>query len=387
MKIYLTIAQILLLITTFTLYGQNPDKQISFALEHKPHSYYVKQAVLWWKEIKKDTKNENAWYNYFRACRNAQATVGWNKDYIKESPYLKSGPDIVKLIQKNVPNTFTSNFVIWEERGFDPTKGEYLLKAYDMNPDFEGIHASMIAYAESELNYELRKKVNIKWFPHNEISPGLLAYGYNVLMSLEPNSIILTEHDNDTFPLLMLQDVKNIRPDVTVINFDMLLVKSYRDKIFHKYQIAQLDTIFEETSSINHEILINHILKNYSNAIPLYFGLTVTPTYYGKYLNNLFVTGLALRYSHLPIDTFSICEQHYDNDFKLDYLGIQYSNDRNQSTVNQQNKNYLPSIIILYHSYKIKDTNKAIKLKKLAILIAENSGDSALMNKVNEELK
>jgi hypothetical protein len=380
------IIQSLLLITPFFLYGQTPEHQISFALEHKPHGYYVKQAELWWKEIEKDTNSENAWYNYFRACRNTQATVGWSNDYVKESPYLKSGPDIVELIQKNVPNTFTSNFVVWEERGFDLTKGKYLLKAYDMNPDFEGIHASMIAYAESELNYELRKRVDDKWFSRNEMSPGLLAYGYNVLMSLESNSIILTQHDNDTYPLWMLQDVKNIRPDVAVINFDMLLVKSYRDKIFHEHNIAPLDTIFEESNSVNLEILINHILKNYNNTRPLYLGLTITPKYYEKYLNNLFVTGLALKYSHSPIDTFSICEQHY-SDFKLDYIGIQYTNDRNQNNVNRQNINYLQSIKILYQVYRTKNINKSIKLKELALLIADNSGDKTLRNKVKEELK
>jgi hypothetical protein len=218
------------------------------------------------------------------------------------------------------------------------------------------------------------------------MSPGLLAYGYNVLMSLESNCIILTQHDNDTYPLLMLQDVKNIRPDVTVINIDMLIVKSYRDKIFHEYDIAPLDTLFEKSNSVNHEVLLNHILKNYNNIRPLYLGLTITQKYYEKYLKSLFVTGLALKYSHLPIDTFSICERHYSN-FKLDYIGIQYTNDQNQNNVNRQDINYLQSIKILYQVYRTKYIDKSMKLKELALLIADNSGDETLRNKIKEELR
>ena len=221
----------LLFIPAF-LFGQKPEKQISFAKESKSHSYYVQQGELWWKEIEKDKTNEMSWYNYFRANRNAQGTAGWSEEFVKESPYLKLGTEIVELIEEYIPNTFIYNYVVWTERGFDPTKGSYLLKAYDMNPDFEDIHPTMITYTDCIFDFEKRKEVNKKWFERNEMSPGLLAYAYNVLMSLEPNSILLTEHDNDTYPIWMLQDVKGIRPDVSVINFDMLLVKSYRDMVF-----------------------------------------------------------------------------------------------------------------------------------------------------------
>ncbi|MEM6265701.1 MAG: hypothetical protein AAGI38_24575 [Bacteroidota bacterium] len=31
-----------------------PEKQISFALENRPHAYYVEQAGIWWKKIEQD---------------------------------------------------------------------------------------------------------------------------------------------------------------------------------------------------------------------------------------------------------------------------------------------------------------------------------------------
>jgi hypothetical protein len=372
----------LLLIPAF-LYSQISEKQISFAQESKPHSYYVKQAELWWKEIEKNKTCEMNWYNYFRASRNAQGTAGWSEEFIKESPYLKLGPDIVKLMEETIPNTFTYNYVVWTERGFDPTKGSSLLKAYDMNPDFEGIHATMITYTDCIFDFEKRKEVNKKWFERNEMSPGLLNYGYNVLMSLEPDAVIFTQHDNDTYPLWMMQDVKNIRTDVTVLSFDMLLVKSYRDKVFEKYNIKELEDEFYESNPYNLEAVLTHILSNYMGNRPIYVGLTVTPKYYQTHKDKMYVSGLALKYSERPVDLVLFNTDLVDNLFHLDYLKIQLTNDKNQSNVNYQNRNYLKCFEILYNYYISKNQiNKASKIRNFAILIAENSGDIELIDKV-----
>jgi hypothetical protein len=329
-----------------------------------------------------------SWYNYFRANRNAQGTAGWSKEFVNESSYLKLGPEIVKLLKENIPNTFTYNYVVWTERGFDPTKGSYLLKAYEMNPDFEGIHATMVTYTDCIFDFEKRKDVNKKWFERNEMSPGLLNYAYNVLVSLEPNIIIFTQHDNDTYPLWMLQDVKNIRTDVTILNFDMLLVKSYRDKIFEKYDIMELEDEFYESNPYNLEAVLTHIIKNYKGSRPIYIGLTATPEYYQVYKDKMYISGLALKYSEKPVDLVKFNKNLIENLFHLDYLSIQLTNDKNQNNVNYQNRNYLKCFDIVFRDYVLKKKiEKADKIQKLANLIAENSGDKELIKKVKQEFK
>ena len=57
----------ILLITILSLNGwsQKAEKIYGGARQHKPMSYYKEQAIAWKKEIDKDPKNPNNWYNYY----------------------------------------------------------------------------------------------------------------------------------------------------------------------------------------------------------------------------------------------------------------------------------------------------------------------------------
>jgi hypothetical protein len=56
-------------------------------------------------------------------------------------------------------------------------------------------------------------------------------WGYNLLMSIEPYGIVLTNGDNDTFPLWYLQEAEGLRKDVTVIVYSYLATPWYAKQL------------------------------------------------------------------------------------------------------------------------------------------------------------
>jgi hypothetical protein len=155
-----------------------------------------------------------------------------NDGWVKESPYLKELDEIISLIGKNIPNTYT--YYRLQKMGYpaDEEGFDALQKAYEINPDNPEIYDSFVTFYEMNGNNAKRKEFDEKLFKANYISSGFLAYGYNVLMTMKPNGIILTFGDNDTFPLWLLQDALNIRTDITVLNIPLLSEPEYRDITF-----------------------------------------------------------------------------------------------------------------------------------------------------------
>jgi hypothetical protein len=364
---------VLIGINILSLKAQKPEKVYSVVKQIKSIDWYRTQAKLWKQEIAKDTASETAWVNFYAANRMARMTdfETWNKE---KGDYFMDLKAIVSRVENAIPNTYEYYHInVWDKGIYDKNQTEYLFKAMKIYPDRMDLISNYVNYYEINRDKENMKKYCSKWFNNNEISAGIIAYNYNVLSTLEDNAIIFTNGDNDTYPLWILQYAKGIKKDVSVFNVSLLQIDSYRDKLFAEIRIPAFDTekfmkTYKEEMDYP-QAIIRHIIQNTDR--PVYMASTMSNEYYKEFEKDLYLTGLAFRYSKSDIDNTAIIRKNYEKNFLLDYIKINFTNDLSETVVSQMNMGYLPVLFKLYEHYGLTgETEKRAEVKKLAAIIS-----------------
>ncbi|GEM_PF-336706 len=90
------------------------------------------------------------------------------------------------------------------------------------DPWFPLIIYYMRAANEERLDFALRRLLEC-----GIIADEVMDYNYNVLMSLDDNAILVTNGDNDTYPVWILTRILKVRPDVAIVNRSLLNTEWY----------------------------------------------------------------------------------------------------------------------------------------------------------------
>ena len=369
---------LLTLLMPFLLQSQKAETQISFAKEQKPLAYYVEQAALWWKEVEQDRGSEKAWWNYYRACRNAQGKADWSTDFVNLGPNLRPGDEIVEMMEESIPGTFIYHYTKGSTGGAAADAGSHLMKAYAMKPDFPGMLANVVTYASATHDDSLRKEANARWYKQGEWSPAFLAFARNLLMSVNQNGILLTQHDNDTYPLWLVQDAEGFRQDVLVLNIDFLLNGDFSDSVFTllgipKYRIGDVDV--NEYRS-NWKNVVMHLLREYQGERPLYVSQTLSPDWYAESADEFTIHGLA---KHWKSD---IRQKSAENarllaSFDWNYIDLEFPPGSAEERLLEMDLLYLPAIELALLGTSLNQ-NERNQLEFIGRTIISELGDDAL---------
>jgi hypothetical protein len=170
---------------------------------------------------------------------------------------------------------------------------------------------------------------------HYYLQP-LLDFAYNLLVGLEPNAILFTNGDNDTYPPWVLQQASEpFRPDVTVANLNLLnipaVVKIMKDSLglpvsFADEEIPVLHPKSVEGSDsmeLVSEQVVGNVIANASDAKrPVYFAVTVSKNMTAPYVDRLVLEGLVQRVTDsepaAPVDLDRI-QENLTKNYRLDW--------------------------------------------------------------------
>lgn len=355
---------------------QPPRKQKVFSIvkQYQPVSFYEEQLMLWREDLKQNPKSTEAWLNVYTATRMLRILQAGKSQADLDA--------VVEEVKKNIPETFEGYYIQYWNGNNEEEKFPMLMKAYEMNPERPETYDDFVTMYELQRDKIKLKEFCEKWFSSNDLSVGLLAFGYNMLMSCDENAILVTQGDNDTYPPLILQHAKNIRPDVAVLNLSLLYKKEYRDKYFKELGIPEYVSDSKITSFEGFCQSICDHMQRKSNR-PFYYASTVEQSYYSNVKDKVYLVGLAFKYSAESFDNVAVLKRNYEKYFLKDYLKINLTNDISQTVVDHMNGSYLMPLLTLHNHYSEAEDKQGLEeLDVLVKRIAEKSNQTEEVNKV-----
>lgn len=336
----------------------NPAQNANFS-----NSAYETESSRLSREILFNPKSEENWGNYYRSERYSHYSKNSN-DISKEEQ--KDLDVIIKNMEEYVPNSYEFHFLTYLNGNKNPDLVNHLQKAYEIKPKSTEVMTEYVSYYEMTNNDSKKKEFCKLLSSAGVYSADLLEFNYNLLNSVEQNAILITHGENDTYPVWIQQTIKNVRPDVKVLYIDLLENKSYREKELKELGITVSTNIETNKAGFLKE------LAEASKKRPVYFANTVAPDLLKPMNANLYLTGLAFKYSSTSFDNLSTIESNWKD--KMVKTELNGDGHVKGSIDSKMNLNYLPSILLLYEKYK-KDGNKeATQLKELALKLGSEGG-------------
>lgn len=369
-----------------------PEKVYRIVYEVMPDAWYKKQAELWQKEIEKNPKNPEAWYNFYNANRYAafDETIGQPDKKAR----LKK---IIEDMARAIPGTYEQYLLTYWD-SYDLHDLSLIEKAYRLAPDRPDTYYPFISHFKINGQTDKVNEFCQKLYDSQDIAPWLLSYNYNVLMSTEKNAILFTNGDNDTYPIWLLQAVQGIRPDVTILNISLATIDDYLKQELKKKQIQVDIEALKKKAIVKDQAekqfspgqyaceLAQTIIARYPE-FPVYFAVTVYPSHIKAIQKDLYIVGLAYQYSPERIDNIAWLKKHL-NDFRLDYLNFDWYQDkaRGESIKTNMHMNYIVPMTLLAEHYKTSgDETQAGYWKRLAVRIAQQAGNKEALAEIEKK--
>lgn len=340
-----------------------PEKILPKTLVLKPVNWYQQKAKEWAGELKSNPSGE-AWLNYYAASLFAQES---RQDLTR----------IVDAMAKEMGNSYEYFLVKGWNDGYIADAFASVKKAYSLHPEKPEALGLMQLFSEMNHDGANRLLFSEQLLKQSQVSPSLLSYSYNVLMSLAPSSVLITEGESTTIPLYILQDVMKLRNDVHVLSLDLLANATYLESKLKKIGLQLKGPI----ESSNRNNVVCSLLPLQNNGHQFYYALTLSKDNLSSLRENLYVVGLASLHSLRNVDNVAMIKKNFEKQFLLDYLKVDFNGESKDATGKVFSANYLVPMILLYEAYlKENKSTEAKALRELMEQVALTSGKEEIIS-------
>lgn len=194
---------------------------------------------------------------------------------------------------------------------------EYGERAVRLAPSWPFPHFNLWAHAVVLNRHEEAEEHLRALIRKNGIPSPLLDFNYNMLMSAEPEAIVFTNGDNDTYPSLALQVARGVRTDVTIVNLSLLNRKEYAQSVwkrafgskgpFTRRELETLHDRWKKDYRKSGELYATKIMRALVEKVgkgdwrkPVYFAITVAEAHLDACDRELEIEGLLWRVKREP---------------------------------------------------------------------------------------
>ncbi|PKR80264.1 hypothetical protein CW751_10440 [Brumimicrobium salinarum] len=275
----------------------------------------------------------------------------------------------LKTIEKIDSESFEYHLFKYKLGNYDFSKINHLKKAAELKPHHQEVLKEFSAFSYINGNERQLRKYLKLYSQFNYKQDEFYVMARNVLLSMPKNTYLITHGENDTYPILIEQKIKNIRPDVEIISLDHLQSEDFREKLkkqgFKMPKKLIIDTAFFD--------VFMHLNKTKN--------IVVAPSVPRSYIEK----GEEITSMGLGFALFSNPQKDYNRMLYEQTMRKQITEHINNSRENAPiMSNYLPFLLKVRNEYN--ERNDIESLQEIEHLILEIARLSNKQNQVNRLL-
>ena len=346
----------------------------------QPQSWYEQQALLWEKVIQASPERNQAWKYYYLATeygfRGTEGSIEERRARLGE---------ILAQMEQAVPGSY--EFLMMKHRqgegGLDVLKQAVQLPSRDAE-----VYYSLISLYETSGSTSEAEAAYQALYADQDISPVLLDYNYNMLMSVGQGGVLFTNGDNDTYPAWVLQRVKGIRTDVTVINVFLMRQPGYLEYLLAERDIQlSLEELPDRAAPAFLAAFCKAMAIDYPD-IPVYTAMTLSQVFTRPMAEHLYMVGLAYQYHSSRLENVALLVENWEQRFRLDHLSMDWYTDLHPSFTMLNNSlqlNYITPMALLVEYYREHGQNERVgSLKRMAMGLIQKADKSTALKTLVE---